>query len=232
MAGRSHLLWSDDASIDIGRDQHLDWTLPDPTRYISGKHCEIHYRDNALLAGRASRQMGRFCTVRINAFAVRMSLRTGTAWSSGNILLPLQSTPKASVPVAREGHSAIKRAASICSSMRHIRENCGTADRAAPAPVDRSQMLRSTGSLSTDKSPDFLDWAAAVPEVECQIYPSANARGQAPAQPDTGMTIGRTAGYRPNAEVTGTRATCWPRRAGRFGKNDDRTVHRAWPITV
>ena len=27
--------------IDIGRDAHLDWTLPDPTRYISSKHCEI-----------------------------------------------------------------------------------------------------------------------------------------------------------------------------------------------
>jgi hypothetical protein len=33
--------------IDIGRDQHLDWTLPDPTRYISGKHCEIRYEDGA-----------------------------------------------------------------------------------------------------------------------------------------------------------------------------------------
>lgn len=32
--------------VDIGRDKHVDWTLPDPTRYISGKHCEIHYRDN------------------------------------------------------------------------------------------------------------------------------------------------------------------------------------------
>ncbi|MGY4598035.1 type VI secretion system protein ImpI [Bradyrhizobium sp. GM22.5] len=32
--------------VDIGRDKHVDWTLPDPTRYISGKHCEIHYRAN------------------------------------------------------------------------------------------------------------------------------------------------------------------------------------------
>ncbi|HEX4767745.1 MAG TPA: type VI secretion system-associated FHA domain protein TagH [Lichenihabitans sp.] len=31
--------------IDIGRDQHLDWTLPDPTRFISGKHCEIRFGD-------------------------------------------------------------------------------------------------------------------------------------------------------------------------------------------
>ncbi|MCX7324118.1 MAG: type VI secretion system-associated FHA domain protein TagH [Hyphomicrobiales bacterium] len=31
--------------LDIGRDQYLDWVLPDPTRFISGKHCEIRYRD-------------------------------------------------------------------------------------------------------------------------------------------------------------------------------------------
>ena len=33
--------------IDIGRDQYLDWTLPDPSRFISGKHCEIRWRDGA-----------------------------------------------------------------------------------------------------------------------------------------------------------------------------------------
>jgi type VI secretion system protein ImpI len=27
--------------LDIGRDQFLDWTLPDPSRFVSGKHCEI-----------------------------------------------------------------------------------------------------------------------------------------------------------------------------------------------
>ncbi|HYA73227.1 MAG TPA: FHA domain-containing protein, partial [Roseiarcus sp.] len=31
--------------LDIGRDAHLDWTLPDPSRYVSSKHCEIRFRD-------------------------------------------------------------------------------------------------------------------------------------------------------------------------------------------
>jgi type VI secretion system protein ImpI len=31
--------------LDIGRDQYLDWVLPDPSRFISGKHCEIRYRE-------------------------------------------------------------------------------------------------------------------------------------------------------------------------------------------
>src|SRR5579871_2216199 len=31
--------------LDLGRDAHLDWSLPDPSRTISSKHCEIRYRD-------------------------------------------------------------------------------------------------------------------------------------------------------------------------------------------
>ncbi|MGH6811881.1 MAG: type VI secretion system-associated FHA domain protein TagH [Methylocella sp.] len=35
--------------IDIGRDEYLDWTLPDPNRFISGKHCEIRAGDGEYL---------------------------------------------------------------------------------------------------------------------------------------------------------------------------------------
>ncbi len=30
--------------LNIGRGSNLDWTLPDQRRFISAKHCEIHYR--------------------------------------------------------------------------------------------------------------------------------------------------------------------------------------------
>lgn len=33
--------------LDIGRDQHLDWALPDPTRAISGRHCEVRFQDGS-----------------------------------------------------------------------------------------------------------------------------------------------------------------------------------------
>lgn len=32
-------------SFEIGREQHLDWTLPDPGRFISGRHCEVRYEN-------------------------------------------------------------------------------------------------------------------------------------------------------------------------------------------
>jgi len=31
--------------LDIGRDPYLDWTLPDPSRFVSGRHCEVRWRD-------------------------------------------------------------------------------------------------------------------------------------------------------------------------------------------
>ena len=33
--------------VEIGRAEGLDWTLPDPARVISGKHCEIRYENDA-----------------------------------------------------------------------------------------------------------------------------------------------------------------------------------------
>ena len=32
--------------IDIGRSATIDWSLPDPTRFISSRHCEVRYRDD------------------------------------------------------------------------------------------------------------------------------------------------------------------------------------------
>jgi type VI secretion system protein ImpI len=37
----------DKRGFDVGRAQHLDWTLPDPTRCISSKHCEVRFTDGA-----------------------------------------------------------------------------------------------------------------------------------------------------------------------------------------
>lgn len=31
--------------FDIGREQHLDWCLPDPERFVSGHHCQVRYQD-------------------------------------------------------------------------------------------------------------------------------------------------------------------------------------------
>ena len=37
----------DQRGFDFGRDSHLDWSLPDKNRVVSGKHCEVRYYDDA-----------------------------------------------------------------------------------------------------------------------------------------------------------------------------------------
>jgi type VI secretion system protein ImpI len=38
---------SNGRGLEIGRNENLDWTLPDPFRIVSGKHCEVRCRDGA-----------------------------------------------------------------------------------------------------------------------------------------------------------------------------------------
>jgi len=33
--------------VVIGRSESCDWTLPDPRRFISGRHCEVRHHDGA-----------------------------------------------------------------------------------------------------------------------------------------------------------------------------------------
>ncbi len=38
-----------DRGFDIGRHEHLDWSLPDPERVVSGKHCEVRFENGAFV---------------------------------------------------------------------------------------------------------------------------------------------------------------------------------------
>ena len=38
---------TDGREVKIGRDPSADWTLPDPTRAVSGRHCEIRFQNGA-----------------------------------------------------------------------------------------------------------------------------------------------------------------------------------------
>lgn len=41
--------------FDVGRDQHLDWTLPDPNRIISSQHCRVTFENGTYLLHDVSR---------------------------------------------------------------------------------------------------------------------------------------------------------------------------------
>ncbi len=68
--------------LDIGRDAHLDWTLPDPSRYVSGKHCEIRYRDNEYWLLRRLHQRHVRQRRRSSASTRPIGCATATGWRS------------------------------------------------------------------------------------------------------------------------------------------------------
>ncbi len=41
--------------FDIGREQHLDWCLPDPDRVVSGHHAQVRYEGGQYLLNDVSR---------------------------------------------------------------------------------------------------------------------------------------------------------------------------------
>ncbi|MEW6643197.1 MAG: type VI secretion system-associated FHA domain protein TagH [Pseudomonadota bacterium] len=142
-------------SVDIGRDRHLDWTLPDPARLISGKHCEVHYRDGGYWLHDVSTN-GTF----LNGADQRMRgphrLRSGDRLLIGHYIIGVEVEGD----IAGSGDEAHKVA-----PPRADYGDLWVSDHSGPPPIDRQQ-LRTPKEASRPVNPEFLDWAASVPEPE------------------------------------------------------------------
>jgi type VI secretion system protein ImpI len=152
--------------LDIGRDQHLDWTLPDPTRYISGKHCEVRYRDGGYWLYDVSTN-GTFLNGSDGRLKAPHRLQNGDRLTIGQYI----------VAVALDGEESAGRPATPTPPPVSYQELWNSADDAAP-PID-SRLLRPPAELRP-VNPDFLDWAVDVPDT-LHADPAYNA--PAPSRP-------------------------------------------------
>ncbi len=151
--------------IDIGRDQYLDWTLPDPSRFISGKHCEVRWHDGAYWLHDVSTN-GTFLDGADGRLKAPHKLRNGDRFSIGHYIIlatvsgeASRSTPDASSPNVPPGYDSL----------------WDPVEQAAP-PIDPKQ-LKAPRDLQPVK-PDFLDWAIDVPTA----HPSASSDAQSQRQ--------------------------------------------------
>jgi type VI secretion system protein ImpI len=138
--------------LDIGRDQHLDWTLPDPSRHVSSKHCEIRLRDGGYWLHDVSTN-GTF----VNGAQFRLEaphlLRNGDRLSIGPYIVAVEIDGQgASAPVQAAGASVYGGSADIW----------GGGNEAA-APDDRRDYLP---ERARKPAPDFLDFASGVRPAE------------------------------------------------------------------
>ena len=123
--------------IDIGRDAHLDWTLPDPTRYISSKHCEIRYKDGGYWLHDVSTN-GTFLNGADHRMHAPHRLRNGDRFSVGHYIVAValdgaeeasQEGPRSVPPVIRPTFRTIRHHGTMSS--------CGRARGLFPRPLIR-----------------------------------------------------------------------------------------------
>ncbi len=145
--------------LDIGRDQHLDWTLPDPSRHVSSKHCEIRFRDGGYWLHDVSTN-GTF----VNGAQFRLDaphlLRNGDRLSIGQYIVAVEID-------GQEAASAVQSASP--PGAQNAADLWGASGDVA-APDDRRDYAP---ERARQAAPDFLDFAAGLAPAELSSPASA-----------------------------------------------------------
>jgi type VI secretion system protein ImpI len=168
--------------IDIGRDQYLDWTLPDPSRLISGKHCEVRWHDGAHWLHDVSTN-GTFLYGADGRLKAPHKLRDGDRFLVGHYVI-LASVSGENANVAGETPPTIAPPPGYDKLWDPVGE-------VAP-PIDPKQ-LKAPRDLQPVK-PDFLDWAVDLPSSYKSAQPESfppgpgSSRRDVPGAPVDDMT--------------------------------------------
>lgn len=136
--------------LDIGRDQHLDWCLPDPTRAISGRHCEVRFRDGAYWLRDISTN-GTYVNGGSQRVQSPYRLQHGDRLEIGHYVIAVAiDEPAQAEPSLPRVQDAVPDASSLWSE----------AAEAAP-PIPRRDLL--PPSRHRPVHDGFIDWAADIP---------------------------------------------------------------------
>jgi type VI secretion system protein ImpI len=161
--GPISIMVSGQRGLDIGRDQHLDWTLPDPNRHVSGKHCEIRCRDGGYWLHDVSTN-GTFLNGSEGRLPAPHRLRDGDRVQIGHYI----------VAIAVDGDDA-EGLAQTASRPAESHDLWRAEEDAAP-PLDPTERR-----AAADRPPlhaDFLDWSI-------DVAAPVSAGDVAPAHQDT-----------------------------------------------
>jgi type VI secretion system protein ImpI len=198
-------------SVDIGRDRHLDWTLPDPARTISGKHCEVHFRDGGYWLHDVSTN-GTF----LNGADQRMRgphrLRDGDRLTIGHYIIGVSLEDEAGG--RSPNHEAQPHEPSVQQHADY--GELWTADRDVPPPID-PHLLKKPREAARPVNPGFLDWAASVPAPGVDPFrPSSPTSPYQPSVQDDDMnwaagpvTAPKPQVERPPVKPTPRRPSVW-----------------------
>jgi type VI secretion system protein ImpI len=145
--------------LDIGRDPYLDWTLPDPSRSISGRHCEVRWHDSAYWLHDISTN-GTFLHGAESRLKAPHRLRNGDRFVIGQYIIAAALEEE----IVEPGEGA-----PVHVPPRD--DDLWDAGPDAADPID-PQQLKGPRDASPVR-PDFLDWAVDVPTPTMHRAPPA-----------------------------------------------------------
>jgi type VI secretion system protein ImpI len=136
--------------LDIGRDQHLDWCLPDPTRSISGRHCEIRFQDNAYWLRDVSTN-GTYVNGGSHRVQSPYRLQNGDRLEIGHYI----------IAVAIDGAGQVVNVAEAPFQSPPQPDSLWDAGGGEAPPIPRRDLL--PPNKLRPVHPGFIDWAADIP---------------------------------------------------------------------
>ena len=125
----------DRRGFDFGRDQHLDWSLPDRNRVVSGKHCEIRFHDNGYWLTDTSTN-GTFLNRNSKRIQSPYKLNNGDILSVGDYVLKVEINLPQAMAEPRASAAVPARAFPVSS-------DAGIWDVAqpGPSPIDARDLM-------------------------------------------------------------------------------------------
>jgi len=155
--------------LDIGRDQHLDWALPDPSRAVSGRHCEIRFRDGAYWLRDISTN-GTYVNGGEHRVQSPYRLQNGDRLEIGHYI----------IAVAIDEEAGQAPAAAPPPPYAANPESLWTPSEEAAPPIPRRDLMPPSHAKPVHAS--FIDWAADIPAPNAAPAP-ASAPPAWPAAP-------------------------------------------------
>jgi type VI secretion system protein ImpI len=144
--------------LDIGRDQHLDWALPDPSRAVSGRHCEIRFRDGGWWLRDISTN-GTFVNGGEHRVQSPYRLQSGDRLEIGHYIIAV---------VIDDAAGQAPSSAAAPPSYAQPESLWAPSEEAAP-PIPRRDLM--PPNYARPVHAGFIDWAADIPTPSAEPPP-------------------------------------------------------------
>jgi len=183
---------SGERPVDIGRDKHVHWTLPDPTRYISGKHCEIRYLDNTYWLHDVSTN-GTFLNGSEHRMRSPYQLKDGDRLIIGHYI----------IAAALDGEDALgvrRGSPEMSAGSRPVAEaDLWGSERPAASPADLYESRSSRDATPSAQSAS-ADWTTGAPAAASDVVRPRTRASQQDDGPQMDWATGDPFGVQPAAD--------------------------------